>query len=712
MWRFYHAATPLGAHTALDLPHSPPESLSSPLVRCVEQAFAPEGALSRTETDFRPRPGQLRMALAVARTIEQGGVLVAEAGTGVGKTFSYLVPALLSGEKVLLSTATKALQDQLYARDLPRLVQALGLPVRTALLKGRGSYLCLHRLEQARQASVAHDGSVAQTLARIEQWAQTTRSGDLAELPGLDERSAAIPLATSTRDNCLGSQCPRFRQCHVLQARREALEADIVVINHHLFFADIAVRESGVAELLPTVRVVVFDEAHQLNETGVLFLGQQLGTGQMLDFARDLLAVGLQRARGMADWQGLGAHMERAARDLRLLSDKAWPATRLPWEGEIPEGLSAPAWHAALAQVAQACRQALQSLEVVCEMAPDFGRLQERGNAILASLEQFAGPCAPDAVRWVDAGTQLQLVEAPLDIAVSMRARLQGSLAAGEDTEAGSRPVEGMERARAWIFTSATLGTDPQLRWFTEPCGLQGAEILRVESPFDYAAQAAVYVPRNLVAPSDPQHSPQLAQLVGDAAQRLGGRTLVLTTTLKALRLLGDLLQARFADGSAALEVLVQGQGTKRRLMDRFRTGSNQGQAGCILVASASFWEGFDVPGDALQLVVIDKLPFPPPDDPLVKARSHRIEQAGRRAFKDYSLPEAAVALRQGAGRLIRHESDAGVLVIGDTRLVTKGYGRQLLAALPSMRPLQSEPEFLEALDALTRASTMDRSCP
>lgn len=703
---------PPGARSVLDLSQTPLENPLSSLARCVEQSFAPGGALSRTEADFRPRPGQLRMALAVARTIEQGGVLVVEAGTGVGKTFSYLVPALLSGEKVLLSTATKALQDQLHARDLPRLVQALGLPVRTALLKGRGSYLCLHRLEQARQHSAVHDGSVAQTLARIELWAQTTRSGDLAELPALDERSAAIPLATSTRDNCLGSQCPQFRQCHVLQARREALEADIVVINHHLFFADSAVRESGMAELLPTVRVVVFDEAHQLNETGVLFLGRQLGTGQLLDFARDLLAVGLQRARGMADWQGLGVQMERAARDLRLLSERVWPATRLSWEGEVPEGLSAAAWHSALAQVTQACLQALQSLEVVCEMAPDFVRLQERGTAILASLEQFAGPCAHDAVRWVEAGTQLQLVEAPLDIAVSMQARLQDSLAVTDGEETGRWPGENQERARAWIFTSATLGTDPQLRWFTEPCGLQGAVVLRVESPFDYAAQSAVYVPRHLVPPTDLQHGPQLAQLVGDAAQRLGGRTLVLTTTLKALRLLGHLLQARFADGSAGLEVLVQGQGAKRRLMDRFRIGSSQGQAGCILVASASFWEGFDVPGDALQLVVIDKLPFPPPDDPLVKARSHRIEQAGHRAFKNYSLPEAAVALRQGAGRLIRHESDAGILVIGDTRLVTKGYGRQLLAALPPMRQLQSEQEFAQALDALTRTSTKDSSCP
>lgn len=696
------------APLVLDFSPSTVETSCSPLSQAVAQAFAVEGALARAEAHFRPRAGQTEMAQAVARTIEHGGVLVAEAGTGVGKTFSYLVPALLSGERVLLSTATKALQDQLFARDLPRLAQALGLPVRMALLKGRASYLCLHRLEQARQDGAAHDGSVAQELARIERWAQATCSGDLAELPGLDERSAAIPLVTSTRDNCLGSQCPRFRQCHVNLARREALAADVVVINHHLFFADQAVRESGMAELLPTVRVVVFDEAHQLNETGVLFLGTQLGTGQLLDFARDLLATGMQRARGMADWQGLSAQLERAARDLRLLTGKVAHGARLPWVEDAPEGLSPGAWRAALEQVLQACRQSLQSLEVVQEMAPDFLRLQERCAAFGEALQRFAEPCAEGAVRWADAGLQLRLVEAPLDIAQSMRARLQSPVAP-ESAYPLPEVVEGA--ARAWIFTSATLGDDAGLRWFTEPCGLEGAEILRVESPFDYAAQAAVYVPRGLVPPADPGHSQQLAQWVADAAARLGGRTLVLTTTLKALRLIGDALQERFT-GSADIEVLVQGQGPKRRLMDRFRAGSDLGQPGCILVASATFWEGFDVPGDALQMVVIDKLPFPPPGDPLVQARSLRLQQAGRSPFKDHALPEAAVALKQGAGRLIRHESDRGVLVIGDKRLLTMGYGKRLLAALPPMRRLESEEEFCEALAALTRTSTTDHPCP
>ena len=269
------------------------------LLEQVDQAFAPDGVLSRMVHAFHPRAGQIEMAQAIAQTITSGGALVVEAGTGVGKTFSYLVPALLSGTRVLLSTATKTLQDQLFGRDLPQLVQALGLPVRTALLKGRASYLCLHRLEQARQDPSLSDRALTRTLARIEQWAHSTRSGDLAELPGLDERSPVLPHVTSTRDNCLGAQCPQFRACHVNLARREALAADVVVINHHLFFADLAVRESGMAELLPSVQTVVFDEAHQLNETGLQFLGRQLSSGQVIDYARDLLAVCLAQARGL-----------------------------------------------------------------------------------------------------------------------------------------------------------------------------------------------------------------------------------------------------------------------------------------------------------------------------------------------------------------------------------------------------------------------------
>lgn len=669
-------------------------------------AFAPEGPLARASGAFQPRGAQTTMAVAVAEAIEEAQALVVEAGTGVGKTYAYLVPALLSGERVLLSTATKTLQDQLFGRDLPRLAQALGLPVRAALLKGRGSYLCQHRLEVARQEALLPDRATVHALARVEAWALSTRTGDLAELPGLDERSPVLPWVTSTRDNCLGANCPKARSCHVNQARREALAADVVVINHHLFFADLAVRESGIAELLPTVRIAIFDEAHQLNETGVQFLGLQLGTAQLLDFCRDLLAAGLQWARGLVDWQHVVGRVERAARDLRLAAGSGAGAGRLAWGAAAPQGVDPGPWSDALETVAEACAQAVDALDTVTELSPDLVRLHERAGELGMRAQRFAAPAAEGSVRWVDIGQQLRLVESPLDIAQAVRRRLLGRPDPSDpsaDAEAGviqEAPASGSHRT--WIFTSATLGDDERLRWFTEPCGLQEAKVLRLGSPFDYPRQAGLFVPARFPRPSDPTHSRQVADLAGQGARTLGGRTLVLTTTLRALRAIGDALQVRF-DGDRALEVLVQGQWPKRRLLERFREGAGPGRPGCLLVASASFWEGVDVPGDALQLVVIDKLPFPPPGDPLVEARTRRLEQQGRNAFGDYSVPEAAVALKQGAGRLIRSEADRGVLVVCDPRLATMGYGRRLLAALPPMRRLADEAAYLEALQALCR---------
>jgi ATP-dependent DNA helicase DinG len=658
----------------------------------VEEAFAPGGVLSRAAEHFVPRSGQTEMALAVARAIEGAYPLVVEASTGVGKTFSYLVPALLSGERVLLSTATKALQDQLFGRDLPRLVEALGLPVSTALLKGRASYLCLHRMEMARQEAYLPGGVSVRALAKIEEWSKMTRTGDLAELPGLDERSPMIPLVTSTRENCLGATCPRFRACHVNLARREAMAADVVVINHHLFFADLAVRESGVAELLPSVRIAIFDEAHQLNETGVQFLGTNLTTGQLLDFARDMLATGLQLARGLVDWQEVVSAVEQAARELRLCAGKQYPGTKLRWVGESPEGLDAAEWNGALQVIHTSCEQACAALNTVSEIAPDFVRLHERAVELAERAQRFVHACEPGCVRWADVGTQLRLVESPLDISKAVKSKVLGA-------SAGS--------TKSWIFTSATLGDDDKLSWFTQPCGLEDAEVLRVGSPFDYERQAALYVPEVFPKPGDPAHTMKVAEAAARWSRRLGGRTMVLTTTLRALRTIGDALREVFLD-SSDMEVLVQGAMPKRVLIERFREGNSGGGKGCVLVASASFWEGIDVPGDALQLVVIDKLPFPPPNDPLAEARSKLLESQGRSAFNDYFLPEAAVALKQGAGRLIRRESDQGVLVVCDSRLATMGYGRRLLRALPPMRRLVSEEDLLDQLEALTRTCTRD----
>ncbi len=662
------------------------------LVSQVEAAFAPAGLLSRAEARFVPRDGQTAMAVAVANSIEGAYPLVVEASTGVGKTFSYLVPALLSGERVLVSTATKALQDQLFAKDLPRLVKALGLPVRTALLKGRASYLCLHRLAMARHEVEALSHALRAGVARIEQWSHVTRTGDLAEMQGLDERSPLIPLVTSTRDNCLGAACPSFRACHVNLARREAMAADVVVINHHLFFADLAVRESGVAELLPSVRIAIFDEAHQLNETGVQFLGTNFSTGQMLDFSRDLLASGLQLARGLVDWAELAAAIEHAARDLRMSAGRQLPGARLRWHGMAPEGVNVEEWTSAIGRVEHAFLNCGDALDTVSEIAPDFVRLHERATTFAERAALFLKECEPGSVRWADVGAQLRLVESPLNIERAMQTRVLGT-------------SEGL--VKSWIFTSATLGDDDALSWFTQPCGLLQAKVMRVGSPFEYFRQAALYVPGDFPKPGDPAHIAMVAEVAARWVKRLGGRTMVLTTTLKALRFIGDALVESFR-GTAEIEVLVQGLMPKRVLVERFRRGASNGEKGCVLVASASFWEGIDFPGEALQLLVIDKLPFPPPHDPLVEARAKALESQGKNAFSDYFLPEAAVALKQGAGRLIRRETDEGILVVCDSRLASMGYGRRLLRALPPMARLTSEEELLSRLDHLTKICTKD----
>ena len=687
--------------------HEPPQTVpASALEQQVIEFFAPGGALAQHDPYYRERSGQLRMALAVARAIAGHDALVVEAGTGVGKTFAYLVPALLAGERVLVSTATKTLQDQLFTRDLPYLANLLGLPLRLALLKGRGSYLCLHRLQQARHSVLRSDGVLLHTISRIERFAQVTRTGDLSELEGLDERSPAIPLVTSTRENCLGSSCEHFRQCHVNVARREALAADVVVVNHHLFFADLAVRESGMAELLPSVHTVIFDEAHQLNEIGTQFMGMQLGSSHLLDLCRDMLATGMQSARGLADWQTLARQLEHAVRELRLVVGQRPAGTKLRWTEPVPDTLNPDEWPGALRAVRAALEDAAASLDMMSELGPDFVRLHQRATSMQERIDLFQQPCPPDAVRWVDVSAQLRLVQSPLDIAETVRTRMLKRGASIKQDSAWDEVEKNHEELpvrqdRAWIFTSATLGDEPQLRWFTEPCGMGDVATLQVESPFAYATHAGVHVPGDFPLPNAPDHPTAVAGLVADAAGQLGGRTLVLTTTLRSLRLIGEALRRHF-EGKDSIEVLVQGESTKRRLIERFRQGDDEGRLpGCILVASASFWEGVDVPGDGLQLVVIDKLPFPPPQDPLVEARSRRLELEGRSPFRDYFLPETAVMLKQGAGRLIRRENDTGVLVVCDRRLLQMSYGKRLLKALPPMRLRASRAELDAVLQEL-----------
>jgi ATP-dependent DNA helicase DinG len=656
----------------------PADEALGELAKATRLALGAHGLLAEHEDGFVEREVQQQLAQAVAQAIDDRATLVAEAGTGVGKTFAYLVPVLLSQRRAIVSTATKSLQDQLFMRDLPRLRDALRMPIRIALLKGRSSYLCLHRMATARETATLPDRFAVRALARVEAWAPGTATGDLAEIDGLDDRSPVIPLVTSTRDNCLGSECPSFRDCHVVRARREAMAADLVVVNHHLFFADLSLRDSGVAELLPTADVVVFDEAHQLVETGLQFVATTLSAAQVIDLARDLLAAGLSHARGLKPWQELAGGLELAARNLRLACAGALREVRgvirLRWDERSRDGaLDEPLAH--LVAAATAAGEAIAQVEAT---SPDFGRLRERAQDQIRLAQGFAAETPTNRVRWIDLGPRdARLIESPLDIRdLFVEQRASG--------------------ARAWVFTSATLGTDDELAWFCEAAALEDARKLRVGSPFDYPAHARTWVPPKFPKPNEATHPAAVGALAARLAGRLGGRTFVLTTTLRVLPLIAEALTEAAAEQGLALQVLVQGTHPKRSLLERFLD-----TPGSVLIGSQSFWEGIDIPGAALQCVIIDKLPFPPPHDPLVQARSRAMEKAGRDAFNDYYLAEAAISLKQGAGRLIRSETDMGLLVIADPRLRQMAYGRRLRQALPPMGALDTEADAMAWLDEL-----------
>ncbi len=648
------------------------------LSAAVAAVFTEQGPLAR-HGEYRWREAQDLMAQAVAQAIECRDTLVVEAGTGVGKTYAYLVPVLMSGRRAIISTATKSLQEQLFLRDLPRVINALHAPVQAALLKGRESYLCLHRLKQARHSDL-HGGAAntrgavsIRSLARIERWAAATTSGDMAEVEGLDEGSPVLPLVTSTRDNCLGSSCPDFQACHVVRARREAMAAQVVVVNHHLFFADLKLRDTGVAELLPTVDVVVFDEAHHVVDTGVQFMGLQLSTAQLVDLSRDILALGMKLARGLDDWPLAAQGIERPARDLRLALGGANPA-RLRWADALqPETVAQ-----ALAQIEAGCATAAEMLGTCSELDPAFDQLVQRAREQADRASHFTQPPAAERVRWIDTSAHhARLIEAPLDIADDMKALRQRA-------------------DRAWIFTSATLGDDNTLSWFTKPAGLSDATILRLGSPYDHAANARLWVCNEAPRPDDMGHAAYVAGVAAACAQRLGGRTLVLTTTLRAMARIADALRDTLRHHVQPIDVAVQGQEPKRLLLQRLRERPNT-----VLVASQSFWEGIDVPGDALQCVIIDKLPFPPPNDPLVEARAARVERDGGSAFNTCFLADTAVSLMHGAGRLIRSESDRGLLVVCDPRMARMSYGARLRRALPPMTAVTSSAEALAWLDEI-----------
>ncbi len=624
---------------------------------------------------YRVREQQIDLAQRILDAIESTSVLVAEAGTGTGKTFAYLVPALLSGGKVLISTGTKNLQDQLFDRDLPAVRNAIAAGNSTALLKGRSNYVCLYRLERARGEARLGSREEATQLAAIERFSRQTTSGDRSDLAEVPENSPVWVHATSTRENCLGQECPKYKDCFVITARKNALAADVVVINHHLFFADVMLRDEGLAELLPACNTVIFDEAHQLPDTARLFFGDTVSTGQVIDLARDT-RVELRAAGGaLPDLDRAATKLDKAARDLRLAfrDDSA----RFAYSQATRSSDFVPAVEALGAALADFRKL----LETQAERSEGLQGCLRRADETRVKLDYWQDSEDLEAVRWVEVfASVLQLHTTPLRTAELFRKQMD-------------------DHPRAWIMTSATLAVGEDFGHFTRELGIEEAASVRWESPFDFAGHALFYVPKDLPDPNDQAFTERVIDAAYPVLRASRGRAFLLFTTLRALWRAKDLLADKLARDGLDYPLLVQGTGSRSDLLARFRRLDNP-----ILLGSQSFWEGVDVRGEALSLVVIDKLPFAPPDDPVLAARIDALRAKGGNPFMELQLPQAILQLKQGAGRLIRDEADRGVLMICDPRLYSKPYGRTIRASLPPMRStreLQDVVDFFGAEDRI-----------
>ena len=631
------------------------------------QLFSAQGPLARAIPGYKLRDQQLAMAQEVHAAIAANRQLVAEAGTGTGKTFAYLVPALLSGGKVIVSTGTKTLQDQLFNRDLPAVRDALGVPATIALLKGRANYVCPHHLDRALAGGKLNTRAEVTHLHAIARFAKTTASGDKAECADVPEDSGAWHLATSTRENCLGQECAHVKECFVLAARREALLADIVVVNHHLFFADVMLKDDGMGELLPACNTVIFDEAHQLPDVAGLFFGESVGTGQILDLARDTKLEAVSAAKDYAPLQEACRALEKAARDLRLAFRHEGRLATAQWL-QHPQAIDA------LKDLQAKLDDLGRHLDSQAGRSEGLANCLRRCGELVLLLRHWqkvgTGGTAEEGVedddppvRWVEVtawGVSFNLT--PLSVAPIFKKQLEG-------------------HPRAWIFTSATLAVGSDFTHYRGTLGLDEAVTGRWDSPFDYPANALLYCPAGMPDPNHPEYAEAVVEACWPAIRASNGRAFVLCTSLRAMRRIHELLEARIARAGLEMPLMMQGQGSKTELLDRFRQLGN-----AVLVASQSFWEGVDVRGEALSLVVIDKLPFAPPDDPVLAARIDTLKRKGRNAFFEVQLPRAVISMKQGAGRLIRDEADRGVLMVCDPRLVDKPYGRRIWQSLPPMR--------------------------
>ncbi len=627
------------------------------------------GPFSQSLPGFTPRKVQQQMAQAIEQCIKDKGQLAVEAGTGTGKTLAYLIPALVSQKKVIISTGTKNLQDQLFHRDLPLVVKTLDLPLDIALLKGRVNYLCLHRLDQTLAQGMLESRYQASQIQRLKQWSNTTLTGDLAQSSGLAEDSPLISLVTSTADNCLGNACPDYDDCFLMKARKKALDADVLVVNHYLFYADLSLKEEGFGNLLPEADVLIFDESHQLPDIARSFLGERFSSHQLKSLSQDIKVEYLTNVTDCKSLDDLASQLEKQSADWRLIFGVE-SGKRENWrfwqqKAEIIEMMTS---------VTELLEELRLTIEPQLGRSPGLDSCYTRSQVLFNLLTKLMNKPAMDQVQWIETfGKSFAISRTPLEIRKELSElmlRHQGS---------------------AWVFTSATLSVGDSLDYFLKELSLEAAKSLILESPFDYPNQSLLYMPRGLPEPNQPFATQQAMEQILPLLEMSRGRAFILVTSYRALEITRDLLQEQICH-----PILVQGEIPKTELLQTFRDTEH-----AVLIATSSFWEGIDVAGEDLSLVIIDRLPFSSLSDPVLQARGDYLRSKGRDPFKEFQLTDAIISLKQGAGRLIRTETDQGVLVVLDPRLVSRRYGEDFISSLPPFartRDLERVENFFKAL--------------